>query len=405
MKKYVKLVPMVAATFALTGCPKPADVQPSYRNELQKTVAEMADGALSEAQVASLLSSSLLSTADNEAKYLSYTERDETSAEYYYASNDDEELAQIVQNLTKKLTLKSYDNGVVVASNDYECYPYDPTQKVIGTLDGEELILSDCWALVPISFKEKTTIWKDNDGVNAHYVHSRNNSESDPYSFKASAPISDSLNAKIASAGGTSGIVVGNVNDVKDFYTSYNSQYGSQYTFFDGMDASKEGNKVQITWHGNMRYNWYDMNVQWPGEGLAGYYMERGRGWQYSVTIEDGFVTDGNFTYDAMYRVYYHDKQGRTGPGTAVIPQSFVDTLDLEVPAQIPEDSTGKMMDNPYTSYTSYEGRKGNTYYEFVASNKSLGDYNEALPAIDLYRDSDDSDEGSQFLTLEDFLG
>ena len=106
-----------------------------------------------------------------------------------------------------------------------------------------------------------------------------------------------------------------------------------------------------------------------------------------------------------MYRVYYHDKQGRTGPGTATIPQSFVDRLDLEVPAQIPADSTGEMMDNPYTSYTSYEGRKGNTYYEFVASNKSLGDYNEALPPLDSYRDSDDSDEGSQFLTLEDFLG
>lgn len=405
MKKYVKLVPMVAATLALTGCPKPgSNPEPSYRNELQKTVAEMADGALSEAQVASLLSSSLLSTADNEATYLSYVERDETSAEYYYASNDDEDLAGAVQNLTKKLSLKSYDNGVVIADQDYECYPYDPSQKVIGTLDGEELILSTCWALVPIAFNEKTVIWKD--GANANYVHSRNGNPSDPYSFKASTAVRDDLDSKIASAGGTSGIVVSSINDVKDFYTSYNSNYGTQYTFLEGMEASKEGSKVQITWHGNMRYNWYDMDAQWPGEGLTGYYMERGRAWMYTVTIEDGFVTNGAFVLDAMYRIYYHDKNGTAGPGTKTVSQEFIDTLDLEIPTEIPEDSSGAMMENPYTSYTSFEGKGyGDTYYSFTASNRSLGNYSGELPNVESFRDSDDSDEGSAFLTLEEFLG
>lgn len=417
MKKSVKLVPtMVLAMVAAVGCgEKPEPAGPAYRNDLQQAIAELEDGALDEAQINSLLSGSVLSSADSEAKYVSYVDRDQTSTEYYYstATNEDlqnEEEYGVFQDLTKRITFKSYDDGVVVANNDYTCYPLDVTQRADGTLDGTELILSTTWALVPTRFTEESVIWQE--GSEYNYVHTRNRNPSDAYSFKASAPASSSIEEGLAKAGAMSGVVVNGVADVKEWYSQYNSYYGTQYAFFDGADAVKEGNKVTITAHYNMRYNWYDMNKQWsdPINSLAGYYMERGRCWAYQITIEDGFVTSGAFTFDAMYRIYYHDKNGKTGPGTAIVNEKFIKTLDLEIPEQVPfyDSTTGTapLEPNPYTSYFSFEGGGyGDVYSSFVASRRSLGNFPGEKPSLDLYRESDPSDVGSDFYTLEEFLG
>ncbi len=410
MKKYVKLVPtMVLALVAAVGCngKDGGESGPSYRNDLQKAVAELEDGSLNDAQVSSLLSGSVLASTDKEAKYVSYIDRDQTSAEYYYATATDEKLKSDeygIQDLTKRIVFKSYDDDVVVCDHDYECYPVDVTQRAEGTLDGEDLILSTCWAIVPTRFSEQSVIWKD--GSNYNYVHTRNKKASDAYSFKASTSASESLENKLQGAGAMSSIVTSGVSLVNEYYSEYSSYYGSQYSFFDGLEAEKQGDKVTIKAHFNMRYYWYDMNAQWPGEGLAGYFMERGKAWTYTVTIEDGFVTSSSFTVDAVYRVYYHDKQGRTGPGTNIVTEKFIKTLDLEVPDQIPQDSTGKMMTNPYTSYYSFEGGGlGDVYSSFTASRRSLGNFPGEKPSLDLYRESDPSDVGSEFLTLEEFLG
>lgn len=411
MKKYVKLVPtMVMAMVAAVGCgEKPEPAGPEYRNELQQAIAELPDGELTEKDVAGVFSPTVLGSGDSELTFSSLLEHAYSPRSNWYDSSESKLEEGQVSEIDRIRTFKHYDNDVFEFGDDYTEYAYDKTQKVVK----DNSVENDSFSWVPSKHKDLTTVW--DDGSNLNYVYDRNESSSNPFSFKASKESDEETKSLAASSGGVSGMLITDKDTVVENFEYYSDPTGwgdSPIKVYEDKTIVKDGSKLQYDYLGRvaMFNGLYSCEAVGWGANYAGYYVEMGYSMYSSISIEDAVVTNAEFGFTGIYRIMYKDLNWKSGDPTPAedLTDEYIATLNLVIPDQVPSSGTGtiKYEANPYPTAKEYMSIYGNAIDRIICSNKKIGEYDTSLlPDPSGYRAHNFIDRGSSEFTVEEFLG
>lgn len=402
MNKYIKLIPSALLTCALlASC---SGGKTTYVNALDEFVCKLADGEVSKGTVEGIYAEAIFGASDKSVTYSTYDVKDYSPYWMYGSGQEEEVYEQYVHNLKESLAYRRYSNNVVVTSSRYSNYPYD---KDLVVDDDSEGI-----SLVPETYNDEAHIY-EKDG-NAIYTYIRNKDKKDAYSFSHKQVSSEALMATFLEGGGLSEDIAGSVSQVEENFAYYKGIVGEGFTIEESFSAVKEGQKLTVTFRGDLNYPLYSAERYWgwtyaPEDteyknplvhdttDFDGFYVKMGIRLSYHFVVNKGFITDAQAVHMSYYRELMKDKNWKSGDPVPEVDLSeeYIAGLDLYTPDTIKID--GKEITNPYKG-TGYMDTLPYTVEDFSTSHAVLDDYKESkIPDTTEMREADVTDIGVWF--------
>lgn len=412
MKNTAKIAPvMLLALVASVGCSKNNDKEPEAdpSRALANAIAEFEDGEVEQEKITPLLKKGVLDVGDPDTTHSYHYYRDNSTIAYYYTdSYTEEERQQYVRDLTESDEYFAFDNDVVLTRTNYVNYPYDGSQLCTTEVDeetGKEYYTCDGTALIPVRYKDTTTIWKDDDKMN--YVYERND-ETNAYSFAASVDYNENRFGKAKTSGGVGADVIDCYDSLEAVIPQYKTSWSTKYPTYEEFKATKQGKELVIeyyisffTYESLISCEYIAKEYSWQGgyAAYAGLYMEQGRTLGYEITITDNNVTSADFTYNGTYRVVYKDLNWKQGDPTPT--SRYVSDEDLAKMNLVVSDTYGDGA-NTFTDRHSFISL--DEYEVYQSTVKSVGNYGGSFPDSSLYREFNVFDDvGSNYIDIKTF--
>lgn len=404
-KKTILIPTALLALCTLAGCGGKGGS--SAANKLDEFVKGLKEGEVSKADLEGIYADGVFNASDASVKYATYEMLDYTPYWSIGSGQEESYYEENVHKLSSKESFRSYDNNIVVVTQDYSNLPYDKSAVV--DEDSEGL------ASVATTYKGQGIIHASDDEV--RYTYTRDSSASNAYSFSHARDNAKGVLENYTQGGGLSENIAAGIKDVEETYAYYDGQV-TWGTHVENFAASKDEKGVlTVNYTGDLNYDLYSAERYWGWDDAEnptiketsdydGMYVQMGIRFAYSYTVNNGFITAANATYFGYYRTLMKDKNWKSGDAVPdyELTDDYIATLDLYVPDTI--TINGKTTANPYTG----KGVMSNLPYtleNFTTSGASLKSYDDAdIPDESAYRDSDATDVGCWFDVREmDELG
>lgn len=419
MNKYIKLIPSALLIACMTASCGEGGRTPT--NKLGEFVKGLAEGELTAEAIEGIYADGVIDASDKAVKSVTYQNLDYSPYRAFNSGLEESVYEKSVHDLSSKETFKSYDNGVVVLSQDYTNYPYS---KEAATADPD----GDGLASTPVSYKANASIWEADSKIN--YVYTRNAKVDDAYSFAISRDTVEGMLANYSQGGGMSSALVAGISSVKETYAYYAGAYKETNECVESFSASKSGDKLVVNYKGNVNFGLTSAERVWgwtyaPTDteyatplvhettAFDGMYFNTGLVFSYSFEVNEDFITSGSMVYYGYARTMYHDKNHVAGAAVPSYPLTAEEkaAVSLEVPETIlwPYGDDGELLETPITIKNPYMGDSvmsslPHTLEQFVTSGASLGNFDSSkLPDASAYREADGTDVGLWF-SAQDFI-
>lgn len=410
--KIVKTVPLLMVSLlSLAGCDN------NDTDTLVGFVRSLKEGELTQEEIAPLFENGMLESNVKNVKYAEYEIAEYSPRWAFVDGLDENEYEQLVHNINEKYTFRSYDNDVIVTTEDVARYEYDKDE--IGDLEDSP----ECISKTPTSYKGQSVIWankpteEDAEG-SITYVYTRDNDINNAYSFVDKIAYDEDMMSKLLQGGDGGSQKIYSMSDsvasVKEYFEGYSTQSGiyevkEDYSSIKKVDEETKANELTVVFSGFLFFTPYSCESNWAYETVDGkevkttnaydgIYCKMGLAFGYYLDIVDGFIKSAQFIHTAYTAYLLKDANWKSGdptPSKGNLSEEELSKLDLVQTDTLADGSQNNIQGGILSAYPY-------TIESLKTDGEKLGKYRKTLPDTTKYRESDMTDNGCWFDILVD---